>query len=27
LEYFPQKQNEKRHNQLGYTDKSVTTQI
>ncbi len=26
-EYFPQKQKEQRHKQLGYTDKLVTTQI
>jgi hypothetical protein len=27
LEYFPEKQKEQRHKQLGYTDKLVTTQI
>jgi len=27
LEYFPQKQKEQRHKQLGYTDQLVTTQI
>jgi hypothetical protein len=27
LEYFPLKQKEQRHKQLGYTDKLVTTQI
>ncbi len=27
LEYFPQKQKEQRHKQLGYTDKLVITQI
>jgi hypothetical protein len=27
LEYFPQKQKEKRHKQLGYIDQLVTTQI
>jgi hypothetical protein len=27
LEYFPQKQKQQRHEQLGYTDKLVTTQI
>jgi hypothetical protein len=27
LEYFPQKQKEQRHKQLGYTDKLVTIQI
>ncbi len=27
LEYFPKKQNEKRHNQLEYTDKLITTHI
>ncbi len=27
LEYFPQKQKEQKHKQLGYTDKLVTTHI
>jgi hypothetical protein len=27
LEYFPQKQKEQRHKQLGYTDKVVTKKI
>jgi hypothetical protein len=27
LEYFPQKQKEQRHKQLGYNDKLVTTQM
>jgi hypothetical protein len=27
LEYFPRKQKEQKHKQLGYTDKLVTTQI
>jgi hypothetical protein len=27
LEYFPPKQKEQRHKQLGYTDKLVTAQI
>ncbi len=27
LEYFPEKQKEQRHTELGYTDKMVTTQI
>jgi hypothetical protein len=27
LEYFPHKQKEQRHRQLGYSDKLVTTQI
>jgi hypothetical protein len=27
LEYFPKKQKQQRHEQLGYTDKLVTTQI
>ena len=27
VEYFPQKQKEQRHKQLGYTDKLVTTKI